>query len=51
MGDADDQGERIGNIETVKYLGILSNFFELSRVVKDATGQPEGFPDFKTVMN
>ena len=37
---AEEERERIGNIETVKYLGILSNFFELSRIIKDAAGHP-----------
>jgi|SRR5690348_14880782 len=32
--------ERIGNIETIKYLGILSNFFEISHNDKDDPGHP-----------
>lgn len=32
------EDEEIGSITTVKYLGILSNFFKISEVAKKATG-------------
>ena len=35
----DKRNETIGSITTIKYLGILSNFFRISEEAKKATGK------------